>query len=497
MSVNNKIKITYDDLKDPKVDEVITEQIALKRKKGISDDLKKGWVSFINKKWLYLLIAGLIGTVLVWGLLKAVVSLTTPKDRIITVGTENYVLSKEAQKYLKVYEVSDYKKTTSVIIIEEPHFSLESQFSLYKGLEVFFRDNPALINKTIFLSEGLPSNQPISVQPLIDVNPSPDEELIKEVLSTFLITGYIAHVWKYQNKIPIVGIEDKNIYLLSSRLWVEIQYNKDDQKKITLWNFTVAARNKSIANTLIEKIRTYQNPILFVGGLHLRKQSDNDFQRIKYNNLESLLSSEELVLLNATENFGIYDYLKQEKIGYTFIVPIPNNFESPKDSEKNINKYTELFKSQQNGDYSGYIETLISERSLNKSVTVAPSTQAAAQYLAASANSKANNNGEKDKKEKKKDNKKKNGKNGDGKNGDGKKGEKEGDKRHTPEQQEVAKDAKDAKKKGGVTVEEAKNLVDRARKAGLPARGPESHPNRPQGKDPHIHVGPVDHIPVK
>jgi len=27
--------------------------------------------------------------------------------------------------------------------------------------------------------------------------------------------------------------------------------------------------------------------------------------------------------------------------------------------------------------------------------------------------------------------------------------------------------------------------------------GAEVHPNRPHGKDPHIHVGPVDHIPVR
>lgn len=28
-------------------------------------------------------------------------------------------------------------------------------------------------------------------------------------------------------------------------------------------------------------------------------------------------------------------------------------------------------------------------------------------------------------------------------------------------------------------------------------RGPEEHPNRPYGKEPHGHVGPVDHIPIK
>jgi hypothetical protein len=27
-------------------------------------------------------------------------------------------------------------------------------------------------------------------------------------------------------------------------------------------------------------------------------------------------------------------------------------------------------------------------------------------------------------------------------------------------------------------------------------RGPEVHPMRPYGNEPHIHVGPVDHVPV-
>ena len=27
-------------------------------------------------------------------------------------------------------------------------------------------------------------------------------------------------------------------------------------------------------------------------------------------------------------------------------------------------------------------------------------------------------------------------------------------------------------------------------------RGPETHPNKAHGKNPHGHVGPVDHIPV-
>lgn len=114
-----------------------------------------------------------------------------PGDRDIEIGNSNYVLSKEAQQYLTIVERSSYEKSKSVIIIEEPHYELEAQYNLYKGLEIVFNDNPALVNKTIFLSECFPSGKHISVKPLINVNASPSEELIRAVLSSFLITGYI------------------------------------------------------------------------------------------------------------------------------------------------------------------------------------------------------------------------------------------------------------------------------------------------------------------
>jgi hypothetical protein len=69
-------------------------------------------------------------------------------------------------------------------------------------------------------------------------------------------------------------------------------------------------------------------------------------------------------------------------------------------------------------------------------------------------------------------------------------------KRFTPKQSEIIKKAKNAKKTG-LSENEAKQMVKEAREAGLDARGPEDHPNRPHGKNLHIHVGPVNHIPVK
>jgi len=69
-------------------------------------------------------------------------------------------------------------------------------------------------------------------------------------------------------------------------------------------------------------------------------------------------------------------------------------------------------------------------------------------------------------------------------------------KRHTPDQQALDELAKEAERRG-VTPQEAEILKDWAREYGVPARGPEVHPNRPYGKNPHIHVGGRGHIPVK
>jgi RHS repeat-associated protein len=70
--------------------------------------------------------------------------------------------------------------------------------------------------------------------------------------------------------------------------------------------------------------------------------------------------------------------------------------------------------------------------------------------------------------------------------------------RNDGNQEAVIDLAKDAKNKGGVNPADAQTLLDWAKEYKVkPVRGPESHPNRPHGKTPHIHVGPVNHIPVK
>ena len=69
-------------------------------------------------------------------------------------------------------------------------------------------------------------------------------------------------------------------------------------------------------------------------------------------------------------------------------------------------------------------------------------------------------------------------------------------KRFTPDQGALVDLAKEAKRTG-ISNEDANTLLQWADEYNVPHRGPEVHPNRPYGQDPHIHIGPVDHIFIK
>lgn len=304
-------------------------------------------------------------------------SVPHPELELVEVGDSNYIFSEEAQRYLEIVEVSDYEKVKSVIILEEPHYDLEGQYNLYKGLEIFFEDNPTLVNETIFLAEGFPTGEKISVRPLIEADSSPSEELIVEVLASYLITGYIAYEWKHQNRIPIIGTENERLYELCARLYVEAQEKQD---LLGLWAYVVVARNENIADILIEISEIYGNPILFVGGLHLGTQNKDDFQKAK-SDISSV--ADESLYLENVENLGLYDYLRKEKIGYTFIRARTNPLVSAKDYEGYSNTYNLLFKAQQSGDYEDYIQRLISQKNMSTGVTVRPSTKSAAAFVRA------------------------------------------------------------------------------------------------------------------
>jgi RHS repeat-associated protein len=70
-----------------------------------------------------------------------------------------------------------------------------------------------------------------------------------------------------------------------------------------------------------------------------------------------------------------------------------------------------------------------------------------------------------------------------------------GELRFNGDQDALIKIAKEAQR-NGLSPEDAEALREWAEEYDVPFRGPEEHPTRGFGSQPHVHVGPVDHIPV-
>ncbi len=332
----------------------------------------------------------------------------TPSGTQVEIGRSQYLLSEELQSYCFVHNTSAYEHTKSVLTFGEPHHATDAQFSLYKGLEIFFRDNPELVGKTIFLAEGFPADEPISVQQLIEADPHPSDDLIRETLNSFLITGYMAYEWKHQQGIPIIGTENQGLYEMSREFatwYVEnpnalfttagIKITETRVRVVQIpvsaaWTFAVNVRNKSMAATLIDKARSYKNPVLFVGSGHLNTmQDDSEFDMLK--KLTELGPNgpfgqyADAVSLSGCENHSIHYYLQQAKIGYTALEP----FGFSKKREEMV--YQRLFEAQRKGgvtlqtniDYEAYLNWLIAQKRSKPGqiTTVTPSPEAAAEFV--------------------------------------------------------------------------------------------------------------------
>ncbi|MCX6794138.1 MAG: hypothetical protein NTY06_03480 [Candidatus Gottesmanbacteria bacterium] len=290
----------------------------------------------------------------------------------LEIGRERYKFTQETQQFLIRSFTSTYPKDTSIVIVNEPHESSEGQYNLYKGLQLFFASNPDLVKYTIFLSEGTPANQPISIRELIDEEAHPSDKIIRQVLQSFMITGYMAYEWQSQHGIPIVGTEDTDLYELSRRFASLCRENPNavfqhrkpidgDEYDIPLmfaWNFAIAARNKRIAQTLIEKVGKYKNPVLFVAIDHVRDRR-HKFQK-EWDKIinRNLVDAQSLSVMGAmqfpwstagedwflysrvkkdTDTYDIHHYLQEAKIGYTYLSSKGAEKASPED-EKTYNR---------------------------------------------------------------------------------------------------------------------------------------------------------------
>ena len=71
-------------------------------------------------------------------------------------------------------------------------------------------------------------------------------------------------------------------------------------------------------------------------------------------------------------------------------------------------------------------------------------------------------------------------------------------KKYTPDQQAVIELAKEAKKAGGASLDDANILLDWANEYNILSHGPEIHLNRPGDASNiwHFHIGKTGHIPI-
>lgn len=247
-----------------------------------------------------------------------------PVHRCVRIGKNDHLFfSREAQAHLGIARRSYDEAARHVLICNEPHNFPESQWALFRGLEVLVGDNPFIVQekRTAFLVEGWPTGKPVPVKPLVDAVPQPNNGLIRDVLDTFLIPGHIASEWKHRWQIPIVGNEDPELYRISARLMSAGGLLDDLRSRV--WLQAVGARNRAMARTLLEQTQRHDAGILFLGGRHLtglekrEEVTDAEWQTVSPN----LLSAAERDLVRNAEKKGVVDYLKEQGVGYTFLNP--------------------------------------------------------------------------------------------------------------------------------------------------------------------------------
>lgn len=265
-------------------------------------------------------------------------------EREIKIKGAKYRLSAEAQKFLMVSGESGYPADTQALIINEPHYDSEGQWNLYKGLETFVNDNPGMAARLIFLAEGATASEPVSVAPLTDSVPSPSDQIIRAVLDSYLITGYIAYEWRHRNGIQIIGTEEEKLYKESATRWVSMDKS---------WPLTVVARNQRMVGTLLEHWKGNKIPVLFVGGMHLNPIDDEEFETGKQN-LGGISDPSIAKSLKETKNIGVLDLLRQRRIGYITLEPASKLLFA--EHQGPSEKYSELFRAQISGDYDQYVE---------------------------------------------------------------------------------------------------------------------------------------------
>lgn len=216
-------------------------------------------------------------------------------------------LTASLQRHASIRNRSIPALPRTILIFQDPHWSSTAQFNLHKALEVLFAENPSLIDRVVFLGEGLPRGTVLEGLPeLIANSPDPSDDALRLVLSSYALPGYITFEWASELGVEVRGIEDPALYGQSASAWL----SQND----SLFSLLVVARNESMADAAIEQLNRGKTPILFVGAGHLSAKDPVLFGR-------GLHVAGSNAALSAPRNMGIIARLAASGVGYIFLDP--------------------------------------------------------------------------------------------------------------------------------------------------------------------------------
>ncbi|MBE2260223.1 MAG: ankyrin repeat domain-containing protein [Rhodobacteraceae bacterium] len=270
----------------------------------------------------------------------------------IRVGSDLLLLSTEAQQYLAVMSQGGNELPKSIIIIGEPHQHQLAQWQLYRGLKIFFRDNPKYANRVVFLAEGLARNSNLPMESLIEAEPRPSTCTIRIILDSFLIPGYVAYEWETQRGINIVGVEDSELYQTS----VALHLSKKEIPRLSVQ----VSRNKSMAETAIWYLDQSTAPMLFIGGGHLERADPNAYQRSRLV-ASTVLSSSTAKRVDDAQNLGVSDHLAASSVGFVYFESGVGNWNTVRATENQ--NYKTIFSSQASETYDAYVRSFVGDLS--------------------------------------------------------------------------------------------------------------------------------------
>jgi hypothetical protein len=300
-------------------------------------------------------------------------------------------LSTDTQEYLSVIQARRTGADRFVVLVCEPHGNSEAQRMMYWGLRYLFSENPQLVTNAVFLCEGAPAGVPITIEPLRRIDPAPDDDLLKSVLDSFLLPGYLGFQWASKVEIPTFGAEDDALYQIAVRFAA-------NGGSWSAGNLSLVSRNPSMAETAYQRANAGKIPFLFLGLGHIDKIPQDLLERsrvgLSFRWQRFQVGPREQRLLWAATNAGVADLLVQQHVDYLVIQAYGQG--KPASSGDN-QRYHRLFQAQLTGSYEDYIKHCLREQG---NITIHPAPEAAAQLATAIKAAKSAEKDNKDEKDK-------------------------------------------------------------------------------------------------